>query len=244
MTFEGKEKEKQSESVESKSVESKSGSIPKAVYVLIALAIGVIAFNQFMILSLSSVAASSAATATLAVGSEGAGSAVNVNALITQLVPRGVPRVYGPELGVSFEDPVNSMSKLAQFDGRIQLSGENLQKYVRVGSKISCEYCCGAPAIIDSRGRAACGCAHSAAMRGLLAYLVDKHSNEFTEEQMLEELGKWKILFFPKNTIEKAVAFASAGETPTVIKITANGFKPPVSKSGSGINAPSMVGGC
>lgn len=122
---------------------------------------------------------------------------------INKVIPRGVPDKYGSELGVSFEDPVNSMNKLGRLENSISLTDAELKRYIAIVSRISCEFCCGATSIIDRKGNPSCGCAHSAAMRGLAKYLVKNHPNDYTDDQALQELVKWKTLFFPKQMIQR-----------------------------------------
>lgn len=143
---------------------------------------------------------------------------------IKAVIPTGIPAVYGAELKVSFDDPINSMNALGRYDEGIKLSGAELKKYIAVTTKISCEFCCGVPAITTSDGRAACSCAHSGAMRGLAKYLVSKHNAEYTESQILDELQKWKSLFFPQQMTQRYLQQKYG------------------SKSVSGL--PQMVGGC
>ncbi len=120
-----------------------------------------------------------------------------------EILPTGVPDIYGKELGISYDDVSASnqnlaqetINKLASYE-ETQLDNATLQRYVRIGSSIACEYCCGAQTLVFSDGSKACGCAHSAAMRGLAKYLLTKHP-EMTDLQILNELGKWKVLFFP-----------------------------------------------
>lgn len=126
-----------------------------------------------------------------------------INDAINKVIPRGEPAIYGKELQVSFEDPVNSMNKLAMMEEQIQLNEVEKQRYIKIGTSISCEYCCGVKSIVDRKGNPACGCAHSSAMRALAKYLVKNHAKDYTDEQILEELVKWKTLFFPKDMIQR-----------------------------------------
>lgn len=130
-----------------------------------------------------------------------------------KIMPRGVPDKYGTELKVSFDDPVKGIDILAALDADLnpgqggitfdELSGPQKQRYLNVGMSIACEFCCGAKTLIQKNGQPACGCAHSAAMRGIAKYLLKNHENEYTDGQILEELTKWKILFFPKPMLER-----------------------------------------
>ncbi|HLC35978.1 MAG TPA: hypothetical protein VJK05_00010 [archaeon] len=164
------------------------------------------------------------------------GNALAEQELIAQLIPKGVPEVYGEALGVSFDDAVNSMNVLAALDGDLydtgalklkDLSAEQKKRYTEIGSMIACEYCCGATSLVFASGEPACGCAHSAAMRGLAKYLLI--NSDLSNEQILEELTKWKIMFFPKQMIEKALSLQASGS----------------GVDSSSLNQlPDMVGGC
>lgn len=135
----------------------------------------------------------------------------------SEIIPKGVPAIYGKDMVVSYDDisASNSQStestigKLSQYED-IKLDNATLARYIRIGSSISCEYCCGAQALIFKNGDRACGCAHSYAMRGLAKYLLTKHP-EMTDVEILNELGKWKVLFFPGVHEKKAAALKASG---------------------------------
>lgn len=158
---------------------------------------------------------------------------------LQEFLPKGVPEVYGTELGISFDKPVESLKVLAKLDGDLYpngklkfsgLSEKAKKRYLSIGQKIACEYCCGAKTLVFQDGKPACGCAHSAAMRGLAMYLLSKHENKFSDEKILAELTKWKTMFFPKQMYAKELATSkrqSAGTQQTEIK-----------------EIPDMVGGC
>ncbi len=164
------------------------------------------------------------------------------------VAPKGVPAVYGAELQVSFDDVSVSnpqktdatINKLAVFDEQITLSAEEMTRYIDIAGRISCEYCCGAESIIFPNGQAACGCAHSYAMRGLAKYLLKNHGNEYTNDQILEELGKWKTLFFPGPMAAKAKILQQQGIELNYINLASNKYRGIEQGKGGG----SMVGGC
>ena len=166
----------------------------------------------------------------------------------SDIIPKGTPAVYGKELGVKYDDvsPNNlalaeaTISKLTQYED-MGLNNEQMQRYIKIGSLISCEYCCGAEAIIFSNGERACGCAHSFAMRGLAKYLLTKHPN-MSDENILSELGKWKVLFFPGIHEQKAQVLKSQGIDPTnYINLASNLYRGIEQGQASGSG---MVGGC
>ncbi len=176
---------------------------------------------------------------------------------IKLVISQGVPEVYGPELAVSYDAVQQSMNVLLQYDPtygkqKIVLTGDDLNRYIDIGSKIACEYCCGATSIVFKDGQAACGCAHSQAMRGLAAYLIKNHGAEYTNDQILRELARWKGMFFPKQMIQKMAQALQDGKFNPDIAALVMGLKLPDYGSGgksaplpSDIeNLPGMVGGC
>src|SRR3989338_759003 len=92
-------------------------------------------------------------------------------------------------------------------------------------------------------GNAACGCAHSFAMRGLAKYLITKHGNEYTDNEILEELGKWKTLFFPGQMQQKADVLKERGIELSYINLASNKYRRIEIEQSQG-SASNMVGGC
>lgn len=168
----------------------------------------------------------------------------------SEIMPTGVPKIYGKELGVNFDEVSESnpqgananIAILSDLDKSITLQGEDLQRYISVVSQISCEFCCGANSIIRSDGSSACGCAHSYAMRGLGKYLITEHGSEYSDDEILSELGKWKVLFFPGIHESKAAIMESQGIDVNYISLASNenrGIEKGAPAGGGG-----MVGGC
>ncbi|MFA4831182.1 MAG: hypothetical protein WC862_02610 [Patescibacteria group bacterium] len=169
---------------------------------------------------------------------------------------QGAPEVYGSELGVDFAQVEQAMNIMKEFDPtygskKVKLSGDLLKRYIDVGLKISCEFCCGVAAIIRQDGEAACGCAHSQAMRGLAAYLLQNHASEYTDDQILRELARWKGSYFPKAMVDKISNQLVSGEyTPDIAAMLLDMKVPKYSgdsKSAplpSDIKLPGQVGGC
>ncbi len=90
-------------------------------------------------------------------------------------------------------------------------------------------------------GDAACGCAHSYAMRGLAKYLITEHGSEFTNDEILEEMAKWKSLFFPGQMTAKAQALNERGITFSYANLGSNTYRGIEKGASAGSN---MVGGC
>lgn len=155
-------------------------------------------------------------------------------------IPTGIPAIYGEELDISFDEVQDAINKVRIFgptygqeETKIVLTGADLERYIDIGSRIACEYCCGVKTLVREDGTAACGCAHSIMMRGLTAYLIKNHS-ELSNEQILEELTIWKATYFPKQTLSaKLEAMQQAGEP---------GIKELLEEFPDFL--PQMVGGC
>ena len=167
----------------------------------------------------------------------------------SEIIPKGVPAVYGREIGVSYDNisPNNpgladaTIAKLTNYEN-MQLTSDQMSRYIKIGMSISCEYCCGAQAIIFSNGERACGCAHSYAMRGLAKYLLTKHS-DMSDEEILSELGKWKVLFFPGVHQQKAQVLEARGiDSTNYINLASNLYRG--IEQGQAGGAGGMVGGC
>ncbi len=166
----------------------------------------------------------------------------------SDIIPTGMPAIYGEALQVSYDDvsATNSgladatISKLSQYEDR-ELNEEQMERYIKVVSAISCEYCCGAKSIIFDDGRRACGCAHSYAMRGLAKYLITEHP-EISDVEILSELGKWKVLFFPGIHEQKAQVLESQGiDSTNYVNLASNLYRGIEKGQSSG---GGMVGGC
>ena len=167
----------------------------------------------------------------------------------SEIVPTGVPAIYGNELGIKYNDVSAETPQKADatigvmknLDKSMTLEGADLERYIRIGSQISCEYCCGAASIIFDDGQAACGCAHSYAMRGLAKYLLTEHSN-MSDDEILTEMAKWKVLFFPGIHETKAKILASQGIDTNYINLASNAYRG--AEKGAQKSSGGMVGGC
>ncbi|MBU2612464.1 MAG: hypothetical protein KKB62_01965 [Nanoarchaeota archaeon] len=165
----------------------------------------------------------------------------------SEIIPTGIPAVYGEEMGVSYDDvsPSNpkladsTIRKLSQYEDE-ELNSEQMERYIRIAGSISCEYCCGANSIIFSNGDRACGCAHSYAMRGVAKYILINHP-DMTDIEILSELGKWKVLFFPEIHEGKAKVLEENGiDSTDYINLASNLYRGiEQGQAGGG-----MVGGC
>lgn len=148
---------------------------------------------------------------------------------IVMMIPQGTPE-YGDAMGISFDDPVNSMELLARSYNTVkqdiqQNYPEVWQRYLNLATKpvgISCEFCCGVgPIGITKSGDLRCGCQHNPAVQTLTMLLMK--DTGYSDAEILREVMRWKSLFFPRDMVELALK-ASGGELETSL--------------------PGMVGGC
>lgn len=171
---------------------------------------------------------------------------------MTDIMPHGVPTMYGSELDLSYDD-INpdsptltnqTIAKLAQLDTSINLIGNDKTRYINIlyhmDGGMSCEYCCGAKAMIFANGEAACGCAHSYAMRGVAKYLITRHGQHYSDVEIQTEIGKWKTLFFPDQVKDKADILREKTIELTYVNLTANKYRG-IKRGDSG---NSQVGDC
>src|SRR3989344_7153984 len=172
------------------------------------------------------------------------------------VLPKGTPDIYGSELGVSYNDVSASnpqladatMVKLTKYED-MKLNSAQMERYVKIGSSIACEYCCGVETLVFSNGERACGCAHSYAMRGLAKYLITKHP-DMTDVEALNELGKWKVLFFPGIHEKKAEVLEANGidyknDSVGYVYLASNIYRGAENKAvASSSGGSQMVGGC
>ena len=184
-------------------------------------------------------------------GSTGASTGIGVVSA-SDIIPTGIPSIYGEELGITYDDvSPNDAQKadatialLSNIDRKETLEGADMERYINIlytmENGISCEYCCGARSIIFEDGKPACGCAHSYAMRGLTKYLIMNHGDEFTDEEILIENGKWKVLFFPGIHEGKAAVLKEQGIELNYINLASNKHRGVEKGQASG----GMVGGC
>ncbi len=216
----------------------KQKGIEKAILGILIAITFVLAFNSFqmskIIMDLEGVSSQSSQ-------SSFSGSSV---------IPTGVP-VYGDEIQFSLDDidPYDAgkankaIAKLGNFDRTLTLDSEQMKRFINIlynmYGGISCEYCCGARAVIFENGKPACGCAHSYAMRGLAKYLILNHP-DMSDEEILIEVAKVKIRFFPTILEQKAQIMKDQGLEVTPLTLATNKYRG-IEKGAKG---GAMVGGC
>lgn len=226
-----------------------SASIFKPYLVLMVVVLaGFVILNQYMINSMTSFSAASSATQVAAAA--GAGSA-ELDAIEAQILPKGVPAIYGAELGIRYDDvDINDqqkanalIEKLVALDDpnpKNSLTAGQLKRFLDIGNQIGCEYCCGLGVMVTKDGGRPCSCQHSWAMRGIAQYLIKKHP-EMADDKILEEVAKWKTLFFPDNIGQKALVLKQQGIELSYINLASSKYQGIESGSAGGAR---QVGGC
>lgn len=152
--------------------------------------------------------------------------------VMSVMLASGTPEYSELLGGVTFDDPVTSLSYLSKWYYSLKEDVKNndpetWQRYLSLAAAprgISCEFCCGVgPQGIDSQGNLRCGCKHNPALQAVALGLI-KYT-DYSDAQILREVMKWKTVFFPRNMV--ALGFQVAGQDPSQIK-----------------SLPGMVGGC
>ena len=146
------------------------------------------------------------------------------------MFPTGTPE-YGDAMGVTFDDPIGALTKLSNaypaLDQQARGNPEVWKRYINLASEpggVSCEFCCGVGAAgISKDGRSLCGCQHAPALLSVTLWLL--MNTDYNDAQILQEVYRWKTLFFPRNMIE--LAGKVAGGDSSVLN-----------------DLPGMVGGC
>ncbi|HIH14758.1 MAG: hypothetical protein QT08_C0009G0004 [archaeon GW2011_AR17] len=149
---------------------------------------------------------------------------------IAIMLPLGTPE-YGNAMGVSFDDPVNSLSLLENgyptLKTQAEANPEVWERYIALAAAprgISCEFCCGIGAQgVTTSGELRCGCAHNPAAQAVALWLM--LNTDYSDAEVLREVYRWKTLWFPKDMVGLALDIAG-GNTDVLNEL------------------PGMVGGC
>jgi len=186
---------------------------------------------------------------------------------IAAVVPTGTPfyvlQGSGAEKikGASFDDPLTSQKVWASLLGSrrfgtanaIQLAPAEEQRWQRLTSVFTCDFCCGGPNSVTTINR--CGCAHSYAWQGMAKFFI-RYYPDYTDEQILGEMTKWKGLWYPQGMIQDYLVYTgqqpatilthggSIGIRQQFLQQAPNGQQQTQAAATPIDNLPSMVGGC
>jgi hypothetical protein len=125
--------------------------------------------------------------------------------IVQQIYDEVVPKEGAQtDYGITFSN--EGLQTLVGHQRSISLSGEDQQRYIKIGTSpdTACEYCCGIGerGALRDDGNIACGCAHNIALAGLIKYLIQQG---YTDEQILDEIQKWKAYFFPRGYVTEVL---------------------------------------
>ena len=121
--------------------------------------------------------------------------------IVNNVIPKGTPW-YGPEAGVSFDDPITAQRLWA--GGRaIQLTADEQKRWERIVNSFTCDYCCGSPQNPTIITR--CGCAHSAAAQGMAKWFIKNYGSKYSDEEIYGEMARWYALWYPGPTVNRIV---------------------------------------
>ncbi len=186
---------------------------------------------------------------------------------IATVVPTGTPFyvLEGPGSekikGASFDDPLTSQKVWASLLGSrrfgtanvIQLTPEEEKKWQKLTSVFTCDFCCGGPNSVTTINR--CGCAHSYAWQGMAKFFI-KYYPQYTDEQIMGEMTKWKGLWYPQGMIQDYLVYTGQQDASTLTHGGSVGIKQQFLQQAPNAqqqthasatpleNLPSMVGGC
>ncbi|MBI1969256.1 hypothetical protein HYS48_01060 [Candidatus Woesearchaeota archaeon] len=124
-----------------------------------------------------------------------------VQDLLNNVVPSGTP-LYGPEAGVTFDDPIAAQNRWATYRS-LPLSPGEQERWNRIANAFTCDYCCGSPQNPTIITR--CGCAHAAAAQGMAKWFIKNYGSNYSDEEIYGEMARWYALWYPKGTIERII---------------------------------------
>ncbi|MBI2552765.1 hypothetical protein HYW17_05705 [Candidatus Uhrbacteria bacterium] len=114
------------------------------------------------------------------------------------MIATGTP-FYAPP-GISFDDPVGALAAWQPFEDQIQLNGDLQTRWEKIVSTMTCDYCCGGPTRVTAINN--CGCRHAKAYRSIAKHILQGYGGQYTDEEILGELQRWKGVWYPKGVIE------------------------------------------
>lgn len=173
---------------------------------LLIVVITVLTVNQFFISNITATLTKGFVIGEVRQTEQGTGSA-SIQTIMDEVVPKGTPE-YGGMAQVSFDNVDSSLQTLVGYHMSIQLDGEDLQRYIKIGTtrETACEFCCGIGerGFANSDGNILCGCSHNIAFSGLTKWLIK--NTDYNDEQIVEAIKDWKGVFFPGPMVSKELA--------------------------------------
>lgn len=124
------------------------------------------------------------------------------------MIPTGTP-FYAPE-GISFDDPVGALAAWGKYEDEIALTGDLEARWQNIIGTMTCDYCCGSPDRVTVINR--CGCNHAKAWRSIAKYLIQNYGSEYSDDEILGELKRWRGAWYPKGSIEDYLLATGKGD--------------------------------
>lgn len=131
-----------------------------------------------------------------------------VDAAKVVMVPTGTP-FYAPK-GVTFDEGVKSLDAWQPYEKQTQLSDALQKRYDKIIGTMTCDYCCGSAdrvTIINN-----CGCKHAGAFRSITKLLLKDYADQYSDEQIIGELQRWKGVWYPKGVVEDYLLATGRGD--------------------------------
>ncbi|MCR4278850.1 MAG: hypothetical protein NUV81_03025 [bacterium] len=124
------------------------------------------------------------------------------------MLAKGTP-FYAPE-GVSFDDPLGSLSAWGALEQSMSVPQELSERYKYLTNIFPCNFCCGSANQVTVAGH--CGCAHAGAARGFLTYMLATYGDTYTNDQLVGEAYRWQALWYPAGVVEDYLLGTGRGD--------------------------------
>lgn len=125
--------------------------------------------------------------------------------------------------GISFDDPLTSQKKWAQFLGgrrfggkKLELTPEQEKRWEQITNMFTCDYCCGGPKSVTRIAH--CGCAHSYAWQGMARFFIKYYGDKYSDEEIMGEMTKWKGIWYSKGMVMDYLVFKEYEPGESVLK--------------------------
>ena len=151
------------------------------------------------------------------------------------------------------QDYPASREELVQACNNLSDFSEEEKRWQKLTSVFTCDFCCGGPNSVTTIAQ--CGCAHSYAWQGMAKFFI-KYYPQYTDEQILGEMTKWKALWYPQGMIQDYLVYTgqqdasalthggSVGIRQQFLQQAPNAQQQTHASATPLSDLPSMVGGC
>lgn len=124
-----------------------------------------------------------------------------------RMTGKGIPS-YAPK-GISFDDPIAALDAWGAYES-FQLTPQMEERYRRMVSLFTCNFCCGSAMSVTINGR--CGCAHAAAARGFFRYMLGAYGEKYSDEALFGEAYRWQAIWYPRGAVEDYLLATGRGD--------------------------------